>query len=158
MNRDLGFFVLPQPVKEKEYVRIPKLVYYKNYLPFGYVQDDEDPHWLKPVPLELDALKLARKHVKKYSYKAVAAWLTKQTGRSITAEGLRKRINAEISARHKSSHYRRLAERIYKALKRAQEYESNLSKEDKSDFFETGYYIELDRKCVDEFGGDTVDD
>lgn len=157
MSRDLGTYILPQPTKSTEYVKIPKLSYYKNHLPYGYVEDEEDPFWLKPVPLELDALKLARKYVKKYTYKAVAAWLTKQTGRSITASGLHRRIKDEITSGRKSAAYRRIAERCYKALKRAKAFESNLAKEDKSEFFETGYYIELDRICREEFGGDSVD-
>ena len=56
---------------------------------------------LLPVVHELEALELAKRHLKQYSYRAVAQWLSKQTGRYISHMGLKKRI--EIEQRRKSA-------------------------------------------------------
>jgi hypothetical protein len=60
----LGVFILPQPKDAKEYVKIPRL---GRTIPFGYVIDETDDGWLVPVPLELEALEKAKKHLKQYS-------------------------------------------------------------------------------------------
>jgi hypothetical protein len=116
----LGVFILPQPKDAKEYVNIPRL---GRTIPFGYVADEADDGWLVPVPLEIEALEKAKKHLKQYSLRQVSAWLTTVTGREISHVGLMKRIKSEQSQRRKSSTYRELADRYEKALKKAQEYE-----------------------------------
>ena len=104
----LGIFILPQPKDTKEYVKIPRL---GRTIPFGYVIDETDDGWLVPVPLELEALEKAKKHLKQYSLRQVSAWLTTVTGREISHVGLMKRIKSEQSQRRKSSTYRKLADR-----------------------------------------------
>ena len=104
----LGVYVLPQPKDAKEYVKIPRL---GRTIPFGYVVDEADDGWLVPVPLEIEALEKAKKHLKQYSLRQVAAWLTTVTGREISHVGLMKRIKSEQSQRRKSSTYRELADR-----------------------------------------------
>jgi hypothetical protein len=156
-SRDLGSWILPQPRSKKRYIKIPYLQQYNITIPFGYEPDEEDPMWLKPIPTQLEALDLARKHLKKYTYKAVAAWLSKQTGRSITAMGLSRRLKNDTGYRRKASIYRALAKRYYHALERAKHFESLCNKEDKTEFFETDYYVQLSRSFDEEFNRDTKD-
>lgn len=142
--RDLGSWILPQPIRDERYVAIPRLVQ-GNFVPFGYRIDDEDTTLLQPIPKELDALELAKEYVKRYSYRNVAAWLSKETGRSISANGLRHRINTEINARKRYKFYRALARGYKEALKKVKEYEERLGKTEKTEFFETGIYSEISR-------------
>lgn len=141
-SRDLGAWILPQPRSKNKYIKIPRMPHHR-FIPYGYVVDTEDEGWLQPIPLELDALELAKKHVKKYSYKAVAAWLTTRTGRSITADGLYKRIANERSHQSKAAAYRRLADQYKQAIKKAEKYEKLLDKKDKSGWFESDFYVAL---------------
>lgn len=135
----LGVFVLPQPAQSAEYVKIPRLA---RTIPFGYIVDSEDEGWLQPVPLELEALEKAKKYLKQYGSRQVAAWLTKVTGREISHVGLLKRIKNEQSHKRKSSTYRKLADGYEKALKKAQEYEERLGTKDGS-FFDSDRYVKL---------------
>lgn len=135
----LGVFVLPQPTESTEYVKIPRLA---RTIPFGYIVDSEDEGWLQPVPLELEALEKAKKYLKQYSSRQVAAWLTTVTGRDISHVGLLKRIKNEQSHKRKSSTYRKLADGYEKALKKAEEYEERLGTKDGS-FFDSDRYVKL---------------
>lgn len=141
-NRELGVWILPQPRSKQKYIKIPRM-YYHRFTPYGYVVDEQDPKWLIPVPLELDALEEAKKHVKKYGYRAVAAWLTTRTDRSITADGLSKRIKYERSHANKAAYYKRIAEEYKKALKNAEKYEKLCDKTDRSGWFEEEFYVAL---------------
>ncbi len=58
-------------------------------IPFGYKQSD-NPDYIEPVQEELDALEQARQYIKSSSYREVADWLFRKTGRRITGMGLRK--------------------------------------------------------------------
>lgn len=135
----LGVFVLPQPDVTVEYVKIPRL---SRTIPYGYVVDNEDDGWLVPVALELEALEKAKKYLKQYSSRQVAAWITTVTGREISHVGLLKRIKNEQSHKRKSSTYRKLAEGYKKALKKAQEYEERTGTKDGS-FFDSDRYVKL---------------
>lgn len=135
----LGVFVLPQPDVTVEYVKIPRL---SRTIPYGYVVDSEDDGWLVPVALELEALEKAKKYLKQYSSRQVAAWITTVTGREISHVGLLKRIKNEQSHKRKSSTYRKLAEGYEKALKKAQEYEERTGTKDGS-FFDSDRYVKL---------------
>ena len=135
----LGAYVLPQPTSTNEYVKIPRL---SRTVPFGYVIDSEDDGWLQPVAIELDALEKAKKYLKQYSSRQVAAWITTVTGREISHVGLLKRIKNEQSHKRKSSTYRKLADGYEKALKKAQEYEERLGTKDGS-FFDSDRYVKL---------------
>lgn len=68
------------------------------------------------MPLELEALELAKRHLQQYSYRDVANWLTKQTGRSISHAGLRQRINIERRRKKAATIKRNLAKRLETAL------------------------------------------
>lgn len=135
----LGVFVLPQPDVTVEYVKIPRL---SRTIPYGYVVDNEDDGWLVPVALELEALEKAKKYLKQYSSRQVAAWITTVTGREISHVGLLKRIKNEQSHKRKSSTYRKLADGYEKALKKAQEYEERTGTKDGS-FFHSDRYVKL---------------
>jgi len=107
--------MLPKPDFEiKKWERVPRLT---HQVPFGYEIDPEDNEWLKPIPKELELLELAKKHLKQYSYREVAAWLSTQSGRKISHSGLRKRIDVERKRKSLAAIKRKLAERYEKAIK-----------------------------------------
>ena len=63
-------------------------------VPFGY-KESEKENYLEPVPEEMDALEQARKYIKGSSYREVADWLFRKTGRKLTGMGLRKVLNRQ---------------------------------------------------------------
>jgi len=111
-------WVLPAPPKEGEdwlpVVRIGRTI------PFGYRQDPEDRDILLPINKELDLLEKAKKLIKKYSYQEVSNWLTQQSGRYISRDGLRKRIQIESKRQRKAANARLYAERAAKAASKAE--------------------------------------
>lgn len=122
-TRGIGTWVLPQPEDTKEYIKIPK---FGRLVPFGYKEDEEEKGWLVPIPFELEALEQAKKHLKNYSLREVAAWLTTRTNRSITAAGLKSRLEYEQSNKRKASAYRKLASKYEEALRKAKKYEEKV--------------------------------
>ena len=124
---DLGYWMLPKPKKLRHWERIPRLV---KFEPFGYEIDPNDERWLNPIEKELELLELAKKHLKQYSYREVANWLTAQTGRSISHVGLQKRIAIERRRKKASIIKRRLAKRLQETLKEIDKLEKSV----------TGYY------------------
>jgi len=129
-NRDLGYWELPKPKKGQERVWHPVVRVTMRQVPYGYIQCEDNPQLLLPVPDELEALELAKKHLKQYSYREVAAWLTTQTGRSITAMGLKKRVDIERRRKKAATIKRQLAKRLEKALAEIERLEKQ----------NTGYY------------------
>ena len=124
MTRSIGKWKLPQPtdIKEQnEWVAIPRIA---RTVPFGYKQDEADPDLLQPIQIELDLLEKARSHVNQYSYREVANWLTRNTGRSISHVGLRKRLDNERRRKNKSGSLRRWADYAKKAIAKAEEIEA----------------------------------
>jgi len=118
---DVWFLPAPDkigPVKWHPIVRVGRVV------PFGYMIDPEDDLVLLPIEKELLLLEQAKKHLKQYSSRAVAAWLTEQSGRSISHVGLLKRVKLEKSRKSSSDFYKQLAERYKKALEKADELEN----------------------------------
>lgn len=154
-ERDLGAWILPQPRDKETYVAIPKI---GRTIPFGYRQDETDPDLLQPIPAELEALEKAKKHLKQYPSRQVAAWLTKVSGREISHVGLLKRIKSERKHGYKSTTYRNLARRLQKALEQAQRYEKRLGKEDQTGYFESESYSKLTQYIDSKLGGDTATD
>ena len=127
MNRSLGKWKLPQPTDlkdedEKEWVQIPRIA---RTIPFGYVINKEDSELLDPVPYELEALELARKHVKQFSYREVANWLTTKTGRDISHVRLRKRLMHEQQRKNKARTLRKWSEYAQKAIQKAKTIEES---------------------------------
>ena len=69
-------------------------------IPFGY-KLSEDTNYIEPVELELQALEKAKEYLKTCSYREVAIWLTKTTGRYISYVGLRKRVKRDTASETK---------------------------------------------------------
>ena len=119
--RSLGKWKLPQPtdVKDeegKEWSKIPRI---SRIIPFGYEKNIEDPDVLNPIPLELEAIEMARKYVKQYSFRQVANWLTQKTGREISHVGLRKRLMHEQQRKNQARTLRKWSEYAQKAIEKA---------------------------------------
>lgn len=120
-----GKWILPQPkdvAQTGEYVPIPVAVKLIKP-PFGYKFSEETKLLLIPIPHELDALEKAKKYLKQYPSRNVAAWLTKVTGRYISHVGLLHRIKNERSRKAKVSILRSWARRYKEALELAEKYE-----------------------------------
>jgi hypothetical protein len=119
MNRSVGKWKLPQPTDikdENEWVQIPRIA---RTVPFGYKQNEEDPDILDPIPVELDLLEKARKHINQYSYREVANWLSTNSGRYISHVGLRKRLANERQRKDTARSLRKWAEYAEKAISKA---------------------------------------
>jgi len=119
MNRSLGKWKLPQPTdirEDEKWLQIPRIA---RTIPFGYKLNDNDNHLLDPVNYELEALEVARKHIKQYSYREVANWLTTKTGRTISHVGLRKRLANEQQRKNKARTLRKWAEYATEAIQKA---------------------------------------
>ena len=61
-------------------------------IPFGYKQSDKEDY-IESIPEEIDAIEQARKYIQGSSYREVADWLYRKTGKKITGMGLRKVLN-----------------------------------------------------------------
>ena len=123
MDRGAGKWKLPQPTdlkEDNEWLEIPRIA---RTVPFGYVKSEEDSYLLIPIPNELDKLEMARKYVNQYSYREVANWLTKQTGRYISHVGLRKRLQNEKRRKNQARSLRKWAEYAEAAISKAKEIE-----------------------------------
>ena len=121
MNRSLGKWKLPQPTDLKdedeiEWIQIPRIA---RIVPFGYKVNEKDSELLDPIPYELEAIELARKHIKQYSFRQVANWLTTKTGREISHVGLRKRLMHEQQRKNKARTLKRWSEYAEKAIQKA---------------------------------------
>jgi len=119
MTRTAGQWKLPQPTDLKDentWIQIPRIA---RTVPFGYIQSQKDSEVLDPIDNELDKLEMARKYVKQYSYREVANWLTKQTGRYISHVGLRKRLMHEQQRKNQARSLRKWADYAEKAIQKA---------------------------------------
>ena len=85
-------------------------------MPFGYKVHPDNDKILEPIVTELEALELAKKHLMQYSYREVALWLTKQTGRYISDTGLKKRVDIERKRKKAATIKRKLAKRLEETL------------------------------------------
>ena len=125
-NRSLGKWKLPQPtdLKDEElgWTPIPRIA---RVVPFGYEKDPKDDSLLLPISLELDLLEQARQYIKQYSYREVANWLSKNSGRSISHVGLAKRLKHERQRKNKVTSLRRWADYAEKAIQKTKDYEEN---------------------------------
>ena len=79
---------------------------------------------LEPIQDELEALEVAKRHLLQYSYREVAQWLSKQTGRSISHMGLKKRIDIERKRKKTIIIKRRLAQRLAQTLQEIENLET----------------------------------
>lgn len=114
---------LPKPVSvDGEYEWQP-VVRVGRHVPFGYRQDPNDCDILLPIPEELELFEKAKKFIKQYSYREVAAWLSTQSGKYISHVGLYKRVKIEQQRKNEASTQRYLAQRYKEALEKAERFE-----------------------------------
>ena len=137
---------LPGPDKNSE-VKWHPLVRVGRVVPFGYKQDPNDPDIILPIEHELELLQEAKKHLKKYASRDVAAWLSTKSGRSISHVGLLKRVKIEKNRKRSVTIYRQLAERYEKALKKVEALE-------KARIGGSGTYTTVDDTSTSKPGGD----
>ena len=115
---------LPKPVAvDGEYEWQP-VVRVGTHVPFGYRQDPDDCDILLPIPEELELFEKAKKFIKQYSYREVAAWLSTQSGKYISHVGLYKRVKIEQQRKNEASTQRYLAQRYKEALQKAEKLET----------------------------------
>lgn len=60
------------------------------FIPYGWKECEDDPSMLESIPIEIEALRRGILFVQdgRYSYKGIAAWISKHAGRTISAQGL----------------------------------------------------------------------
>lgn len=109
---------------ENGYVFYP-IVRVSRIVPFGYEPHPDDPDILLPVEKELLLLEEAKKHLKNYSLRDVAAWLSTRSGRSISHVGLSNRVKAEQTQAKEFIDSKRLAKRFFQAYKKAKRIEAS---------------------------------
>jgi len=111
----IGFWELPKP-KEKEKIQWKPIPRVSKTIPFGYEESSTDENILVPIEDELNALEQAKIHLKQYSYREVAHWLSKNTERYISHVGLRKRIQHERQRKKTATTKRQWAKRLEEAI------------------------------------------
>ena len=124
MTKPLKQWKLPQPTdikEDNEWVPIPRI---SRTIPFGYDIDPDDPDVLLPNEYQLDMPEKAQQSLKQNSYREVANWLTRNTGREISHVGLKKRIDNERRRKNKAGSLRRWADYAKKAIAKAEELEA----------------------------------
>ena len=117
---------LPKPTDAGDHYEWKPVVRVGKIVPFGYAEDANDKDVLLPVVKELELLEQAKKHLKKYSYRAVAAWLSEQSGRIISHVGLYKRVKLEHKRKTEAANQRYLSQRYKEALEKAERLEGRL--------------------------------
>ena len=115
---------LPKPQKEDGEWEWEPIVRIGRFVPFGYRQDPDDCDILLPIPEELELFERAKKFLKQYSYREVAAWLSTQSERYISHVGLYKRVKIEQQRKNEASTQRYLAKRYKEALQKAEKLET----------------------------------
>lgn len=116
-------YTLPKPYKDKE---TKKYIFHpvkrlSRVIPFGYKLHEEDPTLLLPIQEELELLEQAKIHLRKYSYRKVAEWLSAKSGRYISFVGLRQRVNSEYRIKGATSFADYRARKTKKEAERAAE-------------------------------------
>lgn len=114
----------PPPIVDEDDLYVWKpIVRVGKSVPWGYEKDEEDSDILIPIPTQLELLELAKHYLQKYSYRDVAAWLSEQSGRSISHVGLYKRVKSENKRKRETANQRLLAQRYKEALEKAKKLE-----------------------------------
>ena len=115
---------LPKPIEIGGEYEWRPVVRVGTHVPFGYKQDPDDQAILLPIPEELELFEKAKKFLKQYSYREVAAWLSTQSERYISHVGLYKRVKIEQQRKNEASTQRYLAQRYKEALQKAEKLET----------------------------------
>ena len=116
---------IPAPLCYNEKYEYFPIVRVGRIVPFGYIEDPNDPDVLLPVKEDLELLEQAKEHLKQYSLRDVAAWLSENASRSISHMGLRDRIESEQRRYREGSVQRQLIERLKEAIKKAERFEKS---------------------------------
>lgn len=116
---------LPPPPKGPENIW-KSYVSVRQKIPYGYFQDADDPSLMHPIPRELDLLEKAKTYLAEYPYEAVAEWLTKTSGRKISAAGLSLRVRNEQRYRKGASQARFFQKEAEKYAEKAEKLEKSL--------------------------------
>jgi hypothetical protein len=114
-------------VSTKKWLVAPRI---SRTIPFGYKVDPDDDDLLLPVPLELEALERAKRHLNNYSYRDVSKWLEEVTGRYISHIGLRKRVENDRKSRNALKGYKLQAARLAQIIAKAEKAHSINNPED----------------------------
>lgn len=109
---------LPKPPKKPE-TEWFSLVRVGRTVPFGYYEEPSDPDILRPIPKELELLEKAKKFLKEYPSDEVAYWLSQESGREITRQGLNKRIKLERKHQRDATNAEFYAQRYKEASAKA---------------------------------------
>lgn len=115
---------LPKPIDNGDHYEWHPVVRIGRTVPFGYKEDPDDSYILLPITEELELFEEAKKHLKRYSYRAVAAWLSEKSGRNISHVGLFKRVKLEHKRKAEASNQRYFAEKYKVAIEKAQRLEA----------------------------------
>lgn len=111
----------------KDWKSIPRVA---RTVPFGYIINKDNPDLLDPVLFELEALEQAKKHLKNgHSLRTVASWLSSITGRSISHNGLNKRVDIERRRSYKASTLKKWATAYKTTLEKVKSIEEKLGKD-----------------------------
>ena len=90
MSNQFQESLFSRPKTENEQKILRKRV--ARVIPFGY-KESEKENYIESVPEEINAIEQARKYIQGSSYREVADWLYRKTGRKVTGMGLRKVLN-----------------------------------------------------------------
>ena len=119
---------LPKP-PDVNYPDWQPVVRLSKDVPWGYERDPNDPLILLPIPRELNQLERGKAFLGQFSLKEVSEWLSTQTGRYISARGLKARIDLEEKNRRRGRTYSLYAKKAAEAARRAKELEMRLGGE-----------------------------
>ena len=97
-------------------------------VPFGYKQYPDDKDILLTIQSELELYEQAKQHLKRYSYRDVANWLTTQSGRKISWIALNERVNRESRLKRDLANQRHYAKRYKEARDKAKKIEKDIQR------------------------------
>lgn len=116
---------IPTPDYEGEGAVFYPIAKVGSWEPFGYTQDPDDPHLLQPVSKELLLLEQAKTHMSNgFSLRDVARWLSAESGRSISHQGLKTRASQDQKRDKDSVSSRHIAKQLVEAFKKAKRIEA----------------------------------
>lgn len=102
-----------------------KIVRLGQWEPFGYYANPDNPYYLDPNPKELLLLEQAKLHLKnRFSLRDVAKWLSNESGRSITHQGLKTRVASDQKRNKQIINARFLLQQLTEAWVTAKRIES----------------------------------
>lgn len=116
---------IPAPRKNEENWEYMPIIRVGRIVPFGYKQCPKDPQMILPIKEELELLEQAKKHLDHYSLRDVSQWLTEQSGRYISHQGLRDRVASEKTRGRRLANLRFLIKEYEKAIKKAKRLEDS---------------------------------